>query len=137
MADLIAINKADGSNLEKAEIAKMQYQNALHLFPKKDSDWEPKVVTCSSLNKKGIAGIWENVESFRKLTTESKYFFRKRSEQSTFWMRETIDEQMKRAFYQHPEIKVILKDFEQKVLNDEMSSFAAAGKLLEFYKNMK
>ena len=137
MADLIAINKADGNNLEKAAMAKTQYQNALHLFPKKDSGWNPEVVTCSSINKKGIKEIWNTVEAYRKLTSQNEYFFRKRNEQSTFWMRETIDEQMKRAFYQHPEIKIKLKEFEQKVLNDEMSSFVAAGELLKLYKNLE
>ena len=136
MADLLAINKADGNNLGKAEMAKNQYKNALHLFPKKESGWEPKVVTCSSLNKKGIAEIWKQVELYKKLTAENGYFQKKRNEQSTFWMRETIDEQMKRSFYHHPEIKKKLKEFENKVLNSEMSSFMAAGKLLEIYKDL-
>lgn len=137
MADLIAINKADGDNAEKAKMARSQYRNALHLFPPKDSGWEPKVQTCSALSKTGIAEIWENVEAYRKLTAQNGYFQKKRNAQSSFWMHETIQEQMKRAFYQHPEMKEKIKEFENKVLNSEMSSFVAAGKLLEIYSGMK
>ncbi|HSH50986.1 MAG TPA: methylmalonyl Co-A mutase-associated GTPase MeaB, partial [Bacteroidales bacterium] len=54
MADAIVINKADGGNIQKAELAKNQYQNALHLYPPAPSGWIPKVLTCSSLVKTGI-----------------------------------------------------------------------------------
>ncbi len=137
MADLIAINKADGNNADKAKMAKIQYQNALHLFPPKESDWVPKVQTCSALSEMGIAEIWDKVEEYRKLTVQNGYFAGKRNAQSSFWMHETIQEQMKRAFYQHPEMKEKIKEFENKVLSSEMSSFVAAGKLLEIYSGLK
>lgn len=133
MADAIAINKADGNNIEKAEMAQVQYRNALHLFPKKESDWEPQVLTCSAMKKTGIAEIWQVIEKYKKLTLQNGYFSRKRNLQSTFWMRETIEEQLKQNFYQHPEIRVMLKAFEEKVLDSKMSSFVAAGELLKYY----
>src|SRR3989339_134259 len=54
MADFIVINKADGDNLLKTNSAKVQYENALHLFPAKESGWIPKVQTCSAINKVDI-----------------------------------------------------------------------------------
>ena len=137
MADLIAINKADGNNADKAKMAKTQYQNALHLFPPKESEWAPKVLTCSALSKTGISEIWKKVEEYRELTVQNGYFSKKRNAQSSFWMHETIQEQMKRAFYQHPQMKEKIKEFENKVLNSEMSSFVAAGKLLNIYSGLK
>ncbi len=137
MADLLAINKADGSNFEKAQIAKSQYRNALHLFPKKDSGWEPRVLTCSALNNNGIHEIWDKIETYKKLTVTNGFFHKKRNEQSIFWMHETIQEQMKRAFYGHPEISRKLKEFEMLVMNNEISSFVAAGKLLDIYSRLK
>jgi LAO/AO transport system kinase len=137
MADLITINKADGDNLEKSLIAKTQYQNALHLFPQKDSEWEPQVLTCSSVTKEGIDDIWNKIEDYKKRTVNNGYFFQKRNSQSIYWMHETIEEQIKREFYQHPEMKENIVNFEQKVLNMEMSSFMAAGKLLELYSKLK
>lgn len=137
MADLIAINKADGNNREKAEMARAQYRNALHLFPRKDSGWEPGVLTCSSLNKTGIAEIWNEAEKYVNSTIKNGYFQKKRNEQSIFWMRETIDEQIKQNFYRHPQIRENLKAVEDKILNNEISSFLAAGELLELYKKLK
>lgn len=137
MADAIAINKADGNNIEKAEMAQMQYKNALHLFPKKESNWEPKVLTCSAVKKTGIAEIWQVIEQYSQLTRGNGYFYGKRNLQSTFWMRETIDEQLKQSFYQHPEIKEMLIEQEQKVLDNKVSSFVAAGELLNFYSKLK
>ncbi len=137
MADMIAINKADGSNAEKAQMAKRQYQNALHLFPPRESGWEPRVSTCSALSKVGITEIWERVEDYRNHATANGYFFRKRNAQASFWMHETIQEQMKRAFYQHPDMKHLIGEYEQRVLNSEMSSFVAAGKLLELYSKLQ
>ncbi|MFV0590423.1 MAG: methylmalonyl Co-A mutase-associated GTPase MeaB [Draconibacterium sp.] len=137
MADLIAINKADGNNIEKAEIAKAQYKNAIHLFPAKESEWEPQVLTCSAYNKTGIEAIWEQVEKYKKQTINSGHFFQLRNEQATYWMHETIEEQLKRNFYDHPEIKEKLKVLENYVKNDAMSSFVAAGELLELYSKLK
>ncbi|WP_347840066.1 methylmalonyl Co-A mutase-associated GTPase MeaB [uncultured Draconibacterium sp.] len=137
MADLIAINKADGNNVEKAEMAKVQYKNAIHLFPKKDSDWEPNVLSCSAYNKVGIEDIWGQIENYKKLTKGNDYFVRKRNEQATYWMHETIQEQLKRNFYDHPEIKAQLQVLENYVLADKMSSFVAAGELLDRYSKLK
>ncbi len=137
MADGIAINKADGSNTEKAKMARVQYQNAIHLFPKKESDWTPNVVTCSAIKKIGIEEIWAEIEKYKALTKSNGYFSKKRNQQSTYWMHETIEEQLKRNFYDHPEIKNKLKALENNVLENKMSSFAAAGHLLEMFSKLK
>jgi LAO/AO transport system kinase len=137
MADMVAINKADGNNLDKVRIATIQYRNALHLFPKKESGWEPRVLSCSALAKTGIDEIWNVIEDFLNITAANGWFQIKRSMQSSFWMHETIEEQLKRSFYQHPGLKEIIARYEQQVLNKEISSFAAAGKLLELFYKMK
>jgi LAO/AO transport system kinase len=133
MADAIAINKADGDNIGKANLAKTQFANALHLFRRKESLSEPQVLTCSALKNQGIAEVWELVETYCKTTTENGFFVKNRNTQSLFWMWETINEQLKSRFYHDPEIKKLIPDFEEKVLGSEMSSFAAAQKLLGKY----
>ena len=133
MADLIAINKADGGNIEKAETAKVQYRNALHLFPEKESGWIPGVVTCSAVQKTGIAEIWEFVERFKSLTKKNGTFFGKRNQQSIYWMHETIREYLKLSFYEHPAIKEKIKELEEEVLNRKTSSFMAAAALFNLY----
>ncbi len=133
MADAISINKADGNNIHKAQLARVQFENALHLFPQSPSGWTPKVLTCSSIERTGIDAIWDNIMEYCKHTEENGYFHLRRSEQAKYWMYETINEQLKDGFYHKELIKKQIPDFENKVLNDEMSSFVAAYKLLNAY----
>jgi len=133
MADLIAINKADGHNVDKAKMAKRQYANALHLFPPKESKWQPQVLTCSAVTKTGIVDIWDKIGEYKKQTVQNGYFSEQRNRQSIFWMHETIQEQVKRSFYQHPLIKGKIAEMESSVLNNQKSSFVAAGELLKIY----
>ncbi len=137
MADIIAINKADGNNIENALKAKVQFKNALHLFPKKESGWEPKVLTCSAAVKNGIKEIWDQILEYKTLTANNGYFSGKRNLQAIFWMHETILEQLKRNFYNNPEIKIKIEELEEKVLSDKLSPFAAAGILLDLYSSLK
>jgi GTPase len=133
MADLIAITKADGNNIEKAKLAKIDYQNALHLFPPTPSNWIPKVVTCSSLTKTGISDIWTEIDNYCNLTKKNNYFHARRKEQAKYWMYETINDQLKSNFHNNHEIMNVIKDIESQVLNDKISSFIGAKILLDTY----
>lgn len=131
MADGIIINKADGNNINKAQLAKAQLQSALHLFPPHESGIEPQVLTCSAYEKTGIKEIWDNILNYCSTTQQNGYFDRRRREQSKYWMYETINEQLKNRFYNSQ--KENLKIAEEKVLKNEMSSFTAAFELLKKY----
>lgn len=131
MADTILINKADGNNIQKAELAKAQIQSALHLFPPHESGVEPQVMTCSAYEKTGLREIWENILHYCSATQQNGYFDKRRREQSKYWMYETINEQLKNRFYQKEREK--LRQVEEKVLSNEISSFAAAFELLDDY----
>jgi len=133
MADAISINKADGNNIHKAQLARVQFENALHLFPESPSGWIPKVLTCSSIEKTGIDTIWDNIMEYCSHTQQNGYFDQRRSEQAKYWMYETINEQLRDRFYHLNLIKGQIPNYENKVLNNEMSSFVAAHKLLNAY----
>lgn len=133
MADAIAINKADGQNIQKAKMARTEYQNALHLFPPTQSGWTPRVETCSALLDEGVDDVWNMIQEYMDMTSQNGYFKNNRREQAKYWMFESINEQLKNSFYQHPEIKKELKNYEQKVLNAETSSFIAARELMDKY----
>ena len=133
MADGIAINKCDGLNVDKANIAKVQYQNAIHLFPQPASGWSPRVITCSSVELSGIKEVWEMVESFIQYVTENGYLKIKRNEQAKYWMYESINDRLKSNFYTDEEIMKSLIIAEKRVLSNEVSSFIAAKELLDKY----
>ncbi len=133
MADAITINKADGDNINRAEMARVQYMNALHLFPPTESGWEPKVLTCSAIKKNGIDDVWKTINEYISKTNNDGFFQHKRNEQSKFWMYETINDQLKSDFYNNPEIKQLISKMEEDVLNERLSSFVAAKELLDTY----
>jgi len=133
MADGIAINKCDGNNKDKADVARAQYQNALHLFPAPESGWSPEVVTCSAIENTGIREVWAMIEKFATFTKSNRYFDKKRISQSKYWMYESINDHLKSNFYQNDNIKQLLKEAENDVLSNKKSSFIAAKELLERY----
>ena len=133
MADAIVINKADGDNINKAKLAKTEFNRALHLFPAKKSGWTPTVSTCSSIIPEGIDDVWQTISNYLELVQTNHYFEAKRKEQNQYWMMETINEQLKNNFYNHADIIKLLEENKKAVSNDEISPFAAAQKLLERY----
>ncbi|WP_396178184.1 methylmalonyl Co-A mutase-associated GTPase MeaB [Flavobacterium sp.] len=133
MADAIVINKADGDNIKKAQLAKIEFNRALHLFPAKNSGWNPKVTTCSSISKAGVDTVWETITSYLELTTSNHYFEEKRREQNQYWMMETIDEQLRSNFYNNPDIRKLLEENKAAVATNVKSPFAAATELLQNY----
>lgn len=135
MADTIVINKADGENIAKAKLARTEFSRALHLFPAKSSGWMPKVTTCSAYEKTGIDAIWEIISEYFEWVKSNHYFEEKRQSQNQFWMMETINEQLKSHFYNHPNVSQLLEENKKAVLNNQISPFAAAMSLLEQYFN--
>lgn len=133
MADLMVITKADGENLMKANMAKVQFQNALMLFPTPASEWSPKVYTCSSTKHTGLEEVWKGVEDYLEHIQRNGYFTAHRNEQNKYWMYQTIDETLKSRFYLNPVIEEKMKDVEQRVLDARLSSFVAAKQLLDLY----
>jgi len=133
MADGIIINKADGDNIDKANMARRQLRNALHLYPLPESGWSPEVLTYSGYYKIGIAEVWEMIHRSIAFVKENGYFDRKRNEQAKYWMFESINEQLRNGFYRDPEIAQLLSRLEDEVLQDRKSSFTAAREALDAY----
>ena len=134
MADAVVINKADGDNIQKAKMAQIEFNRALHLFPMKDSGWQPKVTTCSSITSDGISEVYAIILAYISQTSASGYFNSNREAQNQYWMMETINEQLKNSFYQHPEIIKQLESVKKQVLQHEISPFIGAKYLLELFK---
>jgi LAO/AO transport system kinase len=130
MSDLIAINKCDGQNIENSEKSKNEFQLALKLFPKKNSEWIPKVLTCSSVNGKGLEEIWKNIKSYQELTKKNNYFFENRINQNKFWLRQMINESIQRNFYENSTVKKELQKQLKKIEKCETSVFEATQAIL-------
>lgn len=135
MADAVAVNKADGDNKIKAEIAKTQVMNALHFFPRPDSGWGPKTVTCSANTREGISEIWQLLMEYTDYTKANNYFEAKRTYQSRQIMLDFINNRLSEHFYQDPNIKNLLVDAQQKLDSKTQSPYQLAQLLLQEYFN--
>jgi len=133
MADGIVINKADGDNAEKAELAARQFRNALHLFPSPDSGWTPQVLTYSGFYELRIKEIWDMIWEYIGFVKSNGYFSYRRNEQAKYWMYESINESLMNGFYNDPLISDEIPFMEQQVLKGKQTSFAAAKKLIDMY----
>ncbi len=133
MADLIAITKADGNNRTVAELARLSYQNALHLFPGKPSGWKPKVLTCSAREKTGITELWAVVLEYFDFARKSGYFEEQRKQQSVARMHSTIVEQLHNSFYDNYDVRHYRAETEQQLADGKITSYKAASRLLDKY----
>ena len=93
MADGIVINKCDGNNVDKCQLAATQFRNALHLFPMPESGWSPQVLTYSGFYGYGIKEVWDMIYAYIDFVKANGYFQHRRQEQAKFWMYESINEQ--------------------------------------------
>jgi len=135
MADMVVINKADGDNISRSEIAKLQYQNALHIFPQSESGWTPVVSTASSTKNIGIEHVWDKISAYKKLVLENGYFKQNRINQQIQWMYNNINEELKRLFYASDEIKEHLKIFEKEIVSSKISPVKAAQNIIQEFKD--
>jgi LAO/AO transport system kinase len=133
MADLITINKSDGNNLQKAKLAKREYENALHLFPPSPSGWTPLVTLCSAIENTGVSEVWEVVLDHHQKMTDNGFRKQRRLEQSHHWMEETIRYNLLDSFSQHPGVKRMLPELRRLVTRGTITPYQAARELLSLY----
>ncbi len=131
MADAVAINKADGDNLEKAKRARAEYAGALHLFPPMHSGWQPVVEICSAVEQKGLDVIWNHILSYQNKTAQNGYFQYKRNEQSVMWMHECLNTGIKSILNSNTEIIQYQQKLEEDVKQNKITPFKASRLLLE------
>jgi len=137
LADLVALNKADGANVAAAERACAEAQNALHFFPGAESGWTPRAVTCSALTGTGIRELWGCVLEYAEITRANGWFERTRHDQQRRWMHEMIEQALRERFDSHPAVRSGMRALESDVAEGRATPFRAARTLLELYRDAK
>jgi len=130
MADLIVINKAEKDNMNQAKLAKKAFETALHFYPPKTSGWQPKVLLASALYHQGTDEIAKQIANYVNLTKTNRYFDKNRSEQNTYWFFETVNQTIRKQFYQNDKIKKAIPELLKKIEKKEITAFDAAEILL-------
>ena len=133
LCDAMVINKADGDNIQKAELARAQYEMALHLFPTSATGWAPKVEVCSAITKQGIGKVWEMIRAHEAQMRQNGHFSLKRNTQQSNRMKEAIHEHLMDHFYNHPDIVRFLPEIMSQLEASRLTSYQAARQLLDRY----
>jgi LAO/AO transport system kinase len=131
MADAISITKADGNNNQNAKNARMEYVNALHLFPPSLNNWYPPVLTCSALEKKGLFEIWQVIIDFENQMKENGFWKKNRQEQNLNWMHDYIKQYLELQFFSDKNVKENFKSISDQVLSEMILPIQGANLLLE------
>jgi LAO/AO transport system kinase len=135
MIDGMAINKADGDNLKKAERARAEYASALHLFPPSGDGWTPQVLACSALKNTGIAEIWQVVLEHEALLGASGRIAERRMRGDLQWMRGLISMGLEEMFRAQPAVAGRLPALEREVRDGVVTPLAASRELLRLFES--
>ena len=131
LADMIAINKADGDNIKRANIAAADYRGALHILSPRSEHWQPPVVTYSALTGAGIAELWQKVLDHRAAMTASGEFASRRREQQVKWMWSMLENRMMARLRSDAAIRTKVKKIESEVAEGRIAPALAAETIVE------
>jgi len=129
LADIIAVNKAEGDNVERANRAAMEYKTALHILAAGHPNWEPHVLTISARDNRGLDELWQKVETRHEALAKSGALAARRADQAVAWMREIFEQRLLAAFKGGRRAARHWQDLEDKVRAGEMTPAAAAHEL--------
>lgn len=130
LADALAVNKADGDNIRRAEQAVAEYRSALRLFRHTTPTWEPPVVMISALYETGIEALWSIILDHRTRLTASGALQAKRQEQQRAWLWSMVDDGLKRHFLGRTDVAAMRPELEKAIAQAQMTPTEAARRLL-------
>jgi LAO/AO transport system kinase len=131
LADMIAVNKADGDNIKRARQAAAEYRAALHILKPRSATWSPPVITYSALTGQGVPDLWMHAQKYREQMTAAGEFAAKRREQQVAWMWAMLEERLFAQLRSDPKLKAKLPQIEQAVAAGTLSPMLAVEQIAE------
>jgi LAO/AO transport system kinase len=129
LADMIAVNKADGDNVRRATVAAAEYRAALHILVPRSPNWTPEVMTYSALTGQGIAGLWARILAHRAALAATGERDSRRRQQQVKWMWAMLEERVFAQLKTHPVLKARLPDLEHQVAQGRLSPALAVDEI--------
>jgi LAO/AO transport system kinase len=133
LADAIIINKAD-IDRQKTELARQQYQNALHILRPKSRNWSVPVLMVSALQNQGVPEVWQMLVEFRNAMQQSGERDETRRRQSVDWMWSLLMDDLKTLFLNHKEVKGVFPQLQEAVSQGITTPSAASRRLLDIFR---
>ena len=130
LADMIAINKADGDNIQRAERAAAEYRNALHILAPQSATWMPPVLTISGATNRGLDVLWGKITQHRELTTASGEFAERRRLQAVRWMRDMLETRLMDALKSNARVSAELPQIEADVREGKLLPTLAVERIM-------
>jgi LAO/AO transport system kinase len=134
IADLLAVNKADGDNVHRTNLASAEYNRVLDFLQPATPGWKTRCTTCSALVPETLAALWTTVETFVTTTRQSGAFAARRKHQSIEWVHAMIEEELRHRFFRNPRVKHHLPALEQQVANQTLPAATAVRKIMERFE---
>ena len=134
LADMIAVNKADGDNVKRANRAAAEYRSALHILSPRSEHWHPPVLTYSAIAETGLAELWQKVLDHRTAMRASGDFDARRREQQVKWMWAMLEDRLKARLRADPAIRARVKAAEAAVADGRVTPSLAAEQIAEMLK---
>ena len=134
LTDAILINKADGDNEKKANIAKSDYNNALHYLQPATKGWNSQAFSGSALTGKGIPELWDVIKKFENMIKTSGVFEQRRKEQSIEWVFRMVEDTLRDDFYSNEKVQKAIYLVKQEIEKEKITPTLAAEKLLSVFK---
>lgn len=134
LADMIAVNKADGDNIRRANQAASAYRSALHILTPRSEHWHPPVLTYSAMTGAGIPELWQKVVDHRTAMNASGDFAQRRREQQVKWMWTMLEQRIMGRLRADPAIRTRVKAIEHDVAEGVTTPALAAERLAELLK---
>ncbi|MGC2809781.1 MAG: methylmalonyl Co-A mutase-associated GTPase MeaB [Bradyrhizobium sp.] len=134
LADMVAVNKADGDNIKRANLAAAEYRGALHILTPRSEHWHPPVVTYSALTGAGLAELWQKVLDHRAAMQACGEFIARRRQQQVKWMWSMLEQRMMARLRADPAIRAKVKKIEAEVADGRSSPAVAAEQIAEMLR---
>jgi LAO/AO transport system kinase len=129
LADMIAVNKADGDNKARAKLAASQFTAALHILSPRSPNWSPPVMTCSAASGQGIEVLWSHILDHRNRLTQSGELAARRGEQQVKWMWTMLEERLFEPLRSDRALKSALPRIEADVAAGRLAPASAVEKI--------
>jgi LAO/AO transport system kinase len=130
LADVLAVNKADGENAREAAKAARELTDALHLITPPGALWQPSALTCSGLTGEGVDQVWAQVERHRAVFEDAGELQRRRAEQRVAWMWAMVEEQILSRLHSDPAVKAVADEVQSQVRGGDLTASLAADQIL-------
>lgn len=135
MADLIVINKDDGDNRASVAATRQMYDGALHIMRRKYPQWQPQVLSCSAMEKRGIDAVWQTISTFHTTLLQSGELAALRKRQAVEWLHRQTEDALLRLVFTQPDFAEVYRQTENAVAQTQLSARAGMAQIQQFIQH--